>query len=105
MRPPSRFGLTILSTLFATFALAGAAFAGSIDSAQDSSPSAFQPKMRIALEDAFETAHARVDQRLNVLLSGPTRMECSSDEGTGFETCVVRTDGTPSSVPASLAHN
>lgn len=105
MRPPSRFTLTILSTVFTTLAVAGAASAGSVDLARDSSPSAFQPSARVELDDAFQTAHARVDQRLNVLLMGPTRMDCSSDQGTGFETCVVRTDGAPSSFPASLAHN
>ena len=99
MRPPSRIGLTILSTAFTALALVGSASANGVDSAN------FKPSVRVELEDAFQTAHAKVDQRLNVLLTGPTRMDCSSDAGTGFETCVVRTEGTPSSVPSSLAHN
>ena len=105
MRPRSRFGLTTLSTVLTTLALAGAASAGTVDPTRDSDFSAFQPSKRVELDEAFQTAHARVDQRLNVLLSGPTRMECSSDAATGFETCVVRTDGSPSSAPAALAQN
>lgn len=105
MRPPSRPGLTILSTVLSVLALAGAASAGTVSPARDSDPSAFQPNARVELDEAFQTAQARVDQRLNVLLSGPTRMECSSDSATGFETCIVRTGGMPSSAPASLAQN
>ncbi|MEZ4278646.1 MAG: hypothetical protein R3F21_03380 [Myxococcota bacterium] len=105
MRPPSRFHVTILSAVFFAAAFAGQASAGSVDVAPSQDPLAAWSNSSVDLDQHYKNANARVDQRLNVLLTGPTRMECSSDQGTGFETCVVRTGGTPSSIPASLARN
>jgi hypothetical protein len=105
MRPPSRSSFTILSAIFFAVALAGQASAGSVDVAPNRDPLAALSNSGVELDQHYKNANARVDQRLSVLLTGPTRMECSSDRGTGFETCVVRTGGTPSSVPASLARN
>ena len=105
MRPPSRFSFTILSAVFFAAALAGQASAGSLDVAPNQDPLAAWSNNRVELDQQYKNANARVDQRLGVLLTGPTRMECSNDQGTGYETCVVRTGGTPSSVPASLARN
>lgn len=105
MRPPSRSSFTILSAVLFAVALAGQASAGSVAAAPNRDPLAAWSNSGVELDQHYKNANARVDQRLGVLLAGPTRMECSSDQGTGFETCVVRTGGTPSNVPASLARN
>ena len=105
MRPPSRISLSTLSAAFTALAIASTASAGSVDAAQTIDPMAFRSMSRAEIDEAFESAHARVDQRLNVLLTGPTTMDCSNDLDTGFETCVVRAQGTPASLPASLATN
>lgn len=105
MRPPSRFSFTILSAVFFAATLAGQASAGSVEVAPNQDPLAAWSNARVELDQHYKNANARVDQRLSVLLTGPTRMECSSDQTTGYETCVVRTGGSPSAAPASLAHN
>lgn len=105
MRPPSRIHFTVLSTIFTALALAGQASAGSVDVVPNRDPLSAWSNARVEIDQHYKNANARVDQRLGILLTGPTRMECSSDQGTGYETCVVRTGGTPSSVPASLARN
>ena len=102
MRPPSRFGLTIL-TAFTALALTGSASANNFEPGKAIDSSASDSITTIELDGAFETANARIDQRLSVLLAGPTRMDCSNDINTGFETCIVRAEGMPSTVPASLA--
>jgi hypothetical protein len=104
MRPPSRFSLTILSA-FTALALTGSASANNVDSFQPSDSNASDSTTRIELDGAFANANARIDQRLSVLLAGPTTMDCSNDLNTGFETCVVRAEGMPSVTPASLANN
>jgi len=105
MRPPSRFSLSILFAAFAALSIASVASAGNVDSAQTIDYMAYRPITRAEIDEASESAHARIDQRLNVLLTGPTTMDCSSDLEAGFETCIVRAQGTPSAVPASLANN
>jgi len=104
MRPPSRFGLTFL-TAFAALALCGSASANNFEPVQPSDSSAYDSLTTIELAGAFENANARIDRRLSILLAGPTRMDCSNDLNTGFETCVVRAEGMRSAVPASLATN
>ena len=104
MRPPFRFGLTIL-TAFTALALTSSASANNVEPGEPSDSSAYDSITRIELDGAFKNANARIDQRLSVLLAGPTRMDCSSDLDTGFETCVVHAEGTPSTVPAALANN
>jgi hypothetical protein len=104
MRPPSRFGLTIL-TAFTALALCGSASANNVEPVQSIDSSANDSLTTIELVGAFENANARIDQRLSILLAGPTRMDCSNDLDTGFETCVVRAEGTPSAAPATLATN
>ena len=105
MRPPSRFSLLTLCATFAALTIASTASAGNVDAAQTTDPLAFRPITRAEIDRAFANANARIDQRLNALLAGPTTMECTNDLDAGFETCVVRAQGTPSSVPASLATN
>lgn len=105
MRPPSRFSLSSLFAAFAALTIASIASAGNVDPVQTIDPLAYRPMSRAEIDEAFESAHARVDQRLNVLLTGPTTMDCSNDLDAGFETCVVRAQGTPSSPPAELAKN
>jgi hypothetical protein len=104
MRPPSRFGLTILTACTA-LALGGSASANSVEPVQPIHSSSSDSLATIELASAFENANARIDQRLSILLAGPTRMDCSNDLNTGFETCVVRAEGMRSAVPASLATN
>ena len=104
MRPPFRFGLTIL-TAFTTLALCGSASANNVEPVLPIDSSASDSFTTIELASAFQNANARIDQRLSILLAGPTRMDCSNDLNTGFETCVVRAEGMPSAVPASLATN
>ena len=105
MRPPSRFSLSTLFAALAALSIATVASAGNVDAAKTSDPLAFRPISRAEIEDASASAHARIDQRLNVLLTGPTTMDCSNDLDAGFETCIVRAQGTPSSPPAELAKN
>ncbi len=104
MRPPFRFGLTIL-TAFTALALTGSASANNVDPAQPLDSSASNAITRVEIDAAFNDANARIDERVNALLSISTTMYCASDHNSGFETCVVRTEALPSSVPASLAHN
>lgn len=103
MRPPSRFSFSTLFAAFAALAIASAASAGNVDPAQTIDPMAYRPMSRVEIDEAFESAHARIDQRINFLLTGRTTMDCSNDRDAGLETCVVRTQGMPTSVPASLA--
>ena len=73
MRPPSRFTLTILSAVFAALAIAGARPPAVSISRRDSSPSAFR-RARASSSTTPSRPHTPgVDQRLNVLLMGPTR--------------------------------
>jgi len=106
MRPPSRFSLsTLFFAAFAALSIASIASAGNVDAAETIDPLAFRPISRAEIDDASASAHARIDQRLNVLLTGPTTMDCSNDLDSGFETCVVRAQGTPAAAPAALAKN
>jgi hypothetical protein len=105
MRSPSRFVLVSLVSTLTLLTLAGSAAANGRDQARSLESSAFESASRVAVDDAFAATNARIDERLAVALSGPTTMECSNDLQSGFETCVVRTHGTPSSIPASLAQN
>ena len=105
MRSPSRFILVSLVSTLTLLALAGNAAANDRDQARSLESSAFESASRVTVDDACVAANTRVDERLAVSLSGPTTMECSNDLQSGFETCVVRTQGTPSSIPASLAQN
>jgi len=105
MRSPSHF---IFTTLVACVGLAFASSA-SADSAEQSAAAelgSFRSIERVDFGDAHEKqAAARVDERLSLSLSGPTSMECSSNDETGFETCVVRTQAATASMPAAMAQN
>ncbi|MFO0690889.1 MAG: hypothetical protein U0900_19490 [Myxococcota bacterium] len=105
MRSPSHF---IFVTLVSCIGLAvsGAAFAESAERADQIAPESFNKITRVDFGDAHEKlAAARVDERLSLSLSGPTSMECSSDDEAGFETCVVRTQAATTAMPAAMAQN
>jgi len=94
-----------LSTALFAATFAGAAFAGNPGADRMSDSAAHQTMVHADVDDAYAMATARVDQRLNMLMSGPTTMDCSMSADAAYETCVVTAAGTPSAVPASLARN
>ncbi|MEZ4333139.1 MAG: hypothetical protein R3F35_15370 [Myxococcota bacterium] len=104
MRSPSRLALTtLLSALFVATAT-GAAFAGE-SAALELDPIVSFESADFGGAQAQQVA-ARVDERLAISLAGPTWMECRNDVEAGFETCVVRAVGTPTSkAPAAMAQN
>lgn len=105
MRSPSQF---ILMTLTACIGLAvsSTAFAGSAEQDAAIDPASFHSITRVDFSDAHaRLAASRVDERLEMSLSGPTWMECSNNAETGYETCVVRTQASKTSVPAAIAQN
>ena len=104
MRSPSRLILTPLVSLLVAFSMASIASSDNVDQVVSIDPAAFHPITRVAFDRADDAAAARIDERLNMALSGPTTMECSNDAESGFETCIVRTIGV-SSTPAALAQN
>ena len=105
MRSPSRFVLRALSSAIVVLALATTASADGAEQSGAIDPAAFQPITRVQLVHDLAAADARVAQRLNIALSGPTTMECTNSFEAGFETCVVRAEGLPVSGPAALARN
>lgn len=105
MRSPSRFILASLVSTLTLLTLAGNAAANGRDKAGSLESSAFESASRVTVDEAFAAMNSQVDERLALALSGPTTMECTNDLQSGYETCVVRTQGTPSSMPASLAQN
>jgi len=107
MRSPSRLVLTTLLSAFLVATATPAAFAGSAgqSGALELDPIVSFENADFGGAQAREVA-ARVDERLAISLAGPTWMECRNDVEAGFETCIVRTVGTPAAtVPAAMAQN
>lgn len=105
MRSPSHFVLTTLVTCVG-LAFASGASADSTDQSAALDLGSFRSIDSTDFGDAHEKQVAsKIDERLALSLSGPTSMECSSNDETGFETCVVRTQALKDSVPAAIAQN
>jgi len=102
MRPRSRFTLTPLFVSLAVLSLASSASAGN---AEQIDPAAFKPITHVSIDSAADRVTAWVDSQLGGILAGPTTMDCSYSLESGYETCVVRTQGAASTAPASIARN
>lgn len=104
MRPPSRIALPLITT--ALLVLGSAATASAESSATGTSIDAMQLSRltNVSIDQAYDAVNTRIDERLAMAFAGPSSMECSKSRESGFETCVVRTQGS-TSVPSSLAQN
>lgn len=100
MRPPSRIALPLITTALLVLGSAAtvSAESSSIDAAQVSRIT------NVSIDQAYDAVNTRIDERLAMAFSGPSSMECSKSNQSGFETCVVRSQGS-TSVPSSLAQN
>lgn len=106
MRPPSRL---ILATLLSAFLAVSATSTAIAGGAGQSGASDLDPLASASADFGGaqeERVAARIDERLAISLAGPTWMECRNDAEAGFETCVVRAVGVPTTtIPAAMAQN
>lgn len=105
MRPPSRFITPALFTALLSLSIASTASAGSVNSHVGSEPAALEDTALVDVNVTFAAATARMDERLSLVFSHSTTMDCKHDVEMGLETCVVRSEAMPSDETAPLAAN